>query len=251
MPDELRTQLMAELERARSTQRQFLAGVLPEIPGYEFFASYHTAQELGSDYYDVLKLGEHKICLVCGEVASIGISSALQMAWLSGCIHGTMESLHEVQSAMIALNRHMCRISAAQSFATLLLMIVDLKTHKMTMANAGHLPPLIRKSNGTIDRISQDSCGLPLGISSEFSCDVVTRDLESGDMVIAFTDEFVDTMSPTQELYTLSRAIEVVKNPHQNVDGLGKALLADNQQHLKNSIRRDDMVLLVFGRSRL
>lgn len=251
MLEETQSKLIAELEKARNLQRQLLPRILPEIPGYEFFASYQTAQTLGSDYYDVMMLDEDKICIACGEVGSTGTSSAMQMAWLSGCVRGTMESLQEVQPAIIALNKHMCRLSTAEFwFATLVLMIVDLKTHKMTLANAGHLPPLIRKANGTIDRISQDSCGLPLGVSSEFSCDVVTRDLEQRDMVIAFTDEFVDTMNPLNELYTLSRMMEVVKSCHQNADELGQTLLVDNQKHANGAIRRDDMVLIVFGRSR-
>src|SRR5947209_8511340 len=46
--------LKFDLELARRVQRSFLPLQLPEVPGYEFFAHYEPAQEIGGDYYDFI-----------------------------------------------------------------------------------------------------------------------------------------------------------------------------------------------------
>lgn len=251
MFEELIPQLESELQKASKVQRHLLPMSLPVIAGYELFVSYQTVQALGSDCYDVIMLTEDKVCLACGEVSSVGIASALQMAWLSGCLRATVELLQEVQPAIMALNKHIFRISSEASFTTLILIIIDLTTHQMTLANAGHLPPLIRKADGTIERIPQDGSGPPLGFFQEFVCEVVTRSINPGDMVIVFTDEFVDTMSPIHEIYTVSRLIELAANHYGTVGELGAALIADAQKHANGRPRRDDMTLMVFGRSKV
>src|SRR5687767_6641011 len=49
-----RERLKLDLELAREVQRGFLPLRLPEVPGYEFFAYYESAYEIGGDYYDCI-----------------------------------------------------------------------------------------------------------------------------------------------------------------------------------------------------
>ena len=51
-----RERLKLDLELARGVQRGFLPLRLPEVPGYEFFAHYESAYEVGGDYYDFIPL---------------------------------------------------------------------------------------------------------------------------------------------------------------------------------------------------
>src|SRR5690606_5440743 len=52
-----------ELEIARDVQQALLPVAPPEVPGYEFFASYDSAQAVGGDYYDFIPLSDGKLCL--------------------------------------------------------------------------------------------------------------------------------------------------------------------------------------------
>src|SRR5579871_6444829 len=59
--------LRRDLELAREVQRGFLPPRLPEVPGYEFFAYYESAYEVGGDYYDFIPLPRQRVAVLLGD----------------------------------------------------------------------------------------------------------------------------------------------------------------------------------------
>src|ERR1700730_155968 len=78
-----RERLKLDLELARGVQRGFLPVRLPEVPGYEFFAHYESAFEVGGDYYDFILLPRQRVAVMLGDVVGKGVAAALLMAKLS------------------------------------------------------------------------------------------------------------------------------------------------------------------------
>src|SRR6187399_2272308 len=78
-----RERLKLDLELAREVQRGFLPLRLPDVPGYEFFAHYESAYEVGGDYYDFILLPRQRVAILLGDVAGKGVVAALLMAKLS------------------------------------------------------------------------------------------------------------------------------------------------------------------------
>src|SRR5437764_7713815 len=72
-----RERLKLDLELARGVQRGFLPLRLPEVPGYEFFAHYESAYEVGGDYYDFILLPRQRVAILLGDVAGKGVGAAL------------------------------------------------------------------------------------------------------------------------------------------------------------------------------
>ncbi|MFM9966516.1 MAG: SpoIIE family protein phosphatase [Planctomycetaceae bacterium] len=238
-----------EMEIARNVQRALLPSELPKAPGYEFYASYDAAQAVGGDYYDAGMLPGNKIFLSFGDVAGKGVPGALIMSRMSSCCQNTMQFVHEVGPAVEAINHHMCANAVEGRFVTYVLAIIDLTTHAMTLTNAGHMSPIIRRANGTLFEFPDETVGVPIGVVDGYPFDVLEFQLELGDLAVLFTDGVSEAMAPNDELYTLERLREFILKGPKKADELGKALLADVRRHANGRPQNDDITIMTFGRN--
>ena len=78
-----RAELERDLELAQRVQKSFLPKKFPQVAGYEFFAHYESAQEVGGDYYDFIPLPANRLGVMIGDVAGKGVPAALLMAKVS------------------------------------------------------------------------------------------------------------------------------------------------------------------------
>jgi serine phosphatase RsbU (regulator of sigma subunit) len=198
-----------------------------------------------------MMLGKDKICLSFGDVAGKGVPGALIMSRISSCVQNTMAFVHDVGKAITAINNHMCSNMVEGRFVTYVLVVIDLTTHQMSLANAGHMSPMIRKPDGTVEQFSDETVGLPVGIAEDYPYEVVTRTIEPGEMVVIITDGVDEAMNPAGELYTKERVIEFVKHGSPKAEDLGKALLADVRRHANGRAQNDDITIMTFSRDPL
>lgn len=238
----------SEMEIARGVQRALLPDKLPEADGWEFYASYESAQAVGGDYYDAMMLGEGKICLSFGDVAGKGVPGALIMSRIASCVQNTMAFVHDVGEACAAINNHMCAGMVEGRFVTYLLAVIDLATSEMSLVNAGHMSPMIKRPDGSIEEFDEETVGLPIGVMEDYPFEVVKRVIEPGDIVVFFTDGVDEAMNPDGELYTLERMREFISNTGGQADQLGQALLADVRRHAAGRPQNDDITIMTFGR---
>ena len=238
-----------EMEIARGVQRALLPDQLPELEGYEFYASYDSAQAVGGDYYDAMTLEDGKICLSFGDVAGKGVPGALIMSRMSSCVQNTMAFVTEVEDAIGPINNHMCANAVEGRFVTYCLITIDPKTNLLTLANAGHMSPMILKPDRTIEEFDEDSIGLPIGVIEDYPFDIVTRTIEPGETIVLFTDGVDEAMNPEGELYTLERMRDFIAKASPKADELGKALLADVRRHANGRAQNDDITIMTFGRN--
>lgn len=239
-----------EMEIAQSVQRALLPEELPSAEGYEFFASYDSAQAVGGDYYDCFDLGDGKIALSFGDVAGKGVPGALIMSRMSSCVQSTLQHVQDVGQAMLAINDHMCDSAVEGRFVTYVLCVVDTKTHEVQLSNAGHMSPVIRKADGSVEQFdNEDLVGPPIGVLEDYPYDVETRKLDAGDIVVIVTDGVDEAMNPEGDLYGVERTIEFIKNGPAKADELGKVLLADVRLHANGRPQNDDITIMTFGRN--
>ncbi|MFK7822006.1 MAG: SpoIIE family protein phosphatase [Planctomycetaceae bacterium] len=239
----------SEMNVAMGVQHALLPEVLPTVPGYEFFASYDSAQAVGGDYYDCFMLGEDKVCISFGDVAGKGVPGALIMSRMSSVVQSTMSFTHDVAEAVASINTQMCHKMVEGRFVTYVLAVLDLKTHEVTLVNAGHMSPLIRKTDGTIDEFNEDLIGVPVGIMEDYPYETATRKIEPGEMIVLITDGVDEAMDPEGNLYTKNRVVDFVSNSSTDAEELGKALLADVRKHANGREQNDDITIMTFSRN--
>jgi serine phosphatase RsbU (regulator of sigma subunit) len=239
-----------ELAIARDVQRALLPEDLPGWDGWEFFASYDSAQAVGGDYYDAFVLDENKICYAFGDVAGKGVPGALIMSRISSCVQSTMKFCHDPVEAAMAINDHMCDTAVEGRFVTFVLIIIDFSTNEMSVVNAGHMSPLIRCLDGKIGEFDDDKVGPPIGIVEDYPYEVDTRVVEPGETVVVVTDGVDEAMNPAGDLYGKERIEQFIRDNSPKADELGRALLADVRKHADGRPQNDDITIMTIGRSR-
>ena len=239
-----------EMDIARGVQLAMLPTELPKVPGWEFFASYDTAQAVGGDYYDAFLIeGGAKVCLAFGDVAGKGVPASLVMSRIATVVSNVMTFVKDVKEAVNRINDQMCARAIEGRFVTFVLCVIDLKSGEMTIAIAGHMPIMIRKTDGSIIEFGDEIVGIPIGVMDGYPYDVTTRVIEPGETCVIYTDGVSEAMNPASELYGIDRLRDLMKaSVGGQADALGKVILADVRKFANGRPQNDDITIMVFGR---
>src|SRR5262249_59651144 len=130
--------------------KRFLPEMDPTIPGFEFFAHYDPAYEVGGDYYDFVPLPDDRLAIAVGDVSGKGVAAALMMAKFSGDTRYCILTENAPAAASNELNSLLCAAGIEEKFITLSLSVLDLGKRRLTLSSAGHLPVLVRRANGKV-----------------------------------------------------------------------------------------------------
>lgn len=239
----------SEMAIARNVQHALLPKTMPEVPGYEFFASYDSALAVGGDYYDAILLDGGKVCLSFGDVAGKGVPASLVMSRISSVVRSTLLYVEDVGEAITAINNHMCSSAVEGRFVTYILAIVDTRLHEMQTVIAGHMSPMIRKADGTIEEFDEESVGVPVGVLEQYPFDVLSRPIEPGETILIYTDGVSEAMNPQGQLYGEKRIREVFRTSRGTAAEIGRALLADVRNHANGRPQNDDITIMIFSRN--
>jgi serine phosphatase RsbU (regulator of sigma subunit) len=239
----------SEIAIAKNVQQALLPSTLPQVPGYDFYASYDTALAVGGDYYDAMLLDTGKICLSFGDVAGKGVPASLVMSRISSVVRSTLQYVDDVGEAVEAINNHMCSSAVEGRFVTYILAIIDTRSHEMRLVIAGHMSPMIRKADGTIEEFDEESVGIPIGVLEDYPFDVLSRTIQPGETVLIYTDGVSEAMNPNGDLYGEKRVREFLRNSRGTPAEIGKALLSDVRAHANGRAQNDDITIMIFGRN--
>lgn len=238
----------AEMDIAARVQQALLPEQMPEIAGYEFFATYEAANAVGGDYYDIVELPDGRIGLAFGDVAGKGVPASLVMSRLSSAVRNIIEYVSDAAEAVTRLNNHMCAKAVEGRFVTFVLALLDPKKHKLSVVNAGHMSPLIRRQSGEVIEFDDSTVGVPLGVIEGFIYQAVERKLEPHDTIVIYTDGVSEAMNPASELYSIERLRTFVQQSALPPSELGPAIREDVKKHAAGRPQNDDITLMVFGR---
>jgi len=202
--------LVRDMEFARTVQESFLPQKAPEVQHYRFSAHYTPALEVGGDFYDFIHLDKNLTGIVIGDVSGKGVSAALYMAKMGSDMRTLAFTEQSPVEALTKLNDLLAERSRRGMFATLLYIELDSRSGKMIISNAGHLPPIIKKADGSLMAPARAG-GAPLGMLPGMKFRQETAKLERGDTVILYTDGIVEAMNAKEELYGYERFEALLK----------------------------------------
>jgi sigma-B regulation protein RsbU (phosphoserine phosphatase) len=231
-----------DLQLARQVQLSLLPAECPVCDGYQFFAYYQTAHEVGGDYYDFVALPNGRLAIVLADVAGKGVSAALLMAKLSGELKYYL-SCEAPRSAVARMNDSLCEGGSGR-FITLLVAIVEATSPRLTLINAGHLAPLRRRPSGVIEAIGTEQRGAALGILPGAEWQQLETEIEPGDIWFAFTDGFTEAVNSGGEMYGSNRLRQELARTPAVFGELGPRILGDVRQFLGDQAQSDDMCLV-------
>jgi serine phosphatase RsbU (regulator of sigma subunit) len=240
--------LQRDLELARKMQQALLPEASPSVPSYHFFDFYESALHVGGDYYDYVMLPEDRFAVVVGDVAGKGVSAAILMAKLSSDVRFWLARESDATKALDEINAAFSRHAWDDRFVTMVVAVVDPRSSTLTLVNAGHMPPLLRTSEGNVVEIGGEQAGLPLGVIDDYNYESYQKELDPGDLVTIFTDGFSEAMNSRGELFGLERLAELAGTTEVPPTELGPFILSDVRKFAGDFPQSDDMCLVCFGR---
>jgi sigma-B regulation protein RsbU (phosphoserine phosphatase) len=240
-----------ELSLARDVQRSFIPKAMPTKGPFQFWAFYEAAGAIGGDYYDFINLPGGRTAVLLGDVSGKGVPAALLMAKASSDARvGLLTHADDPAAAMGDLNNAICAANLEGKFMTTALCVVDPKSTRMPIVNAGHMSPIIRHADGTLSEPADpDRSGPPVGVLEDYPYEVVEAELKPGEVVVIFSDGISEAMNAASQEYTTERIRELVRKNCCSATELGEALLADVRRHVAGWKQHDDITLVVVSRS--
>ena len=228
------------LELAVALQRSLLPQLPQSLPGVEIAYRYLPSNDViqvGGDWFDAMVLPGKRIGLVVGDVMGHGVASAVMMGQLRTAVQ-TLAVLglppHEVLRHLDEAAR---RLSDTH-LATCLYAVYDPVTRRCTLANAGHLPPVLARP-GRPARLLKVPTGVPIGVGGH-AFDSVEFDIADDEVMALYTDGLVETPHRDIDdgLEILRGAVPVDRVP---LDKACEVIV----EALEGAPREDDAALLV------
>lgn len=235
------------LGTAKQVQMQFLPQRRPQLPGYQFYDYYQSADEVGGDYFGYIAMPDGRLALAIGDVAGKGVSAALLMAHFCSEVRYCLATCPTPAAAVEQLNQDLSSEMLNYHFVTFALCVLDPIRHRLTMVNAGHLPPL-RRRGGAIEVLGDGEGGLPLGCDAGRSYEQVELGLEPGDAVLLYTDGVSEAMNAQGDVYGSQRLRAALAQAPAGVDAMGQSLLEDVRRFVRGRLPSDDICLVGFAR---
>ncbi len=256
--------LESEIEIAREVQDQLFPRQVPELRTLRIKAVCQPARLVSGDYYDFEMVGEDEVALAVADVAGKGISAALLMAALQSSLRVQLQAPVEVlagggghhgsglsTSRLVSnLNRQLYSMTSAEKYATFFLGIYDESSSTFTYTNAGHLSPLLIRSDGGQARAEPlDVNGTVVG-AFDFSQYSESRiELRPGDLLVFYTDGVTEPENEYGEMFGEARLIELLtRNAHRREEDLIALVLDSVRQWTASEELQDDMTLLLARR---
>jgi PAS domain S-box-containing protein len=183
---------LEERERhiATTLQGSLLPPSLPDIPGLEVAARYRPGGEgtsVGGDLYDLFPV-DGEWALVVGDVCGKGAEAAALTAMVRFTLRA--EAVHHTNPCEVLglLNDAILRQYDDGRFCTVLHGRVRIRAGGawLTVASAGHPPPLLLRADGTVETVP--ASGVLLGVVHDVVHPDVTVDLRPGDALVCYTD---------------------------------------------------------------
>jgi PAS domain S-box-containing protein len=245
--------LFAERDHvARALQSSLLPPTLPEIPGVRLAARYRAAgegNEVGGDFYDVFQVGRSAWTLVLGDVSGKGPEAAAIAGLARHTLRAVAMRLRTPRRLLAALHDTLARGEGNGEFCTVCCALLQPSPNRpggarMTVACAGHPPPVIRRADGTVELVETSGpiLGLPMRTMT-FTQHVL--ELDAGDTVVMYTDGVTEAHHHLQELFGEERLLDTVRTAPDDVDGVADAILAAVSAHGPND-PRDDVAVVVL-----
>jgi serine phosphatase RsbU (regulator of sigma subunit) len=218
------------------------------LPGYRFHDYYEAALRVGGDYFDYVALPDGRLAIAVGDVAGKGVPAALLMASLYSTARFHLLTQPALAQALAGLNSQVASGGLGHRFISLVLVVVDPRSHQITIANAGHLPPLLRHRNGNIQTVGLAESGMPLGVIPDQTFRETEIRLEPGELLTLYTDGITEAMNPYNEIYGRARLGDFLSKGPADVDELVPGIVADVEKFCDGRPQRDDLCLVCLQR---
>ena len=242
--------MSAELEVTRKLQKMILPkeSETSQIVGLDVAGFMEPAKEVGGDYYDVLNYnGQVKIGI--GDVTGHGLESGVltimvQAAVRTMFINNETDPVKFFQTVNRMVYDNVLRMNSDKNMTLVLLNYQN----NMLQVSGQHEEIIVVRARGTVELINTHDLGFPIGLVEDIT-DLIAQtevSLNSGDVVVLYTDGITEAIDIKGKQYGLERLCESVRlNCHKSALEIREAAIADLLEHIGTQKVYDDITILV------
>ena len=235
-------EIAREIQLAMLPQDTFVAGSI-EVAGHT-----RPANTVGGDLYDIVRLDDNRVMVVLGDVSGKGSPAALLMALLLAMLRTLAPDDLPPPILVERLNRLVYEQAPGTRFITLFLAIVDLKTGSVSYVNAGQTPPLLRRHDGSFEKLATG--GIALGMFDASTYEQAETDLAPGDLLVAYSDGITEAENRAGQPFDedgLEQAVHTYAS--SPAPDLARTLFTVVERHVRDVKLADDLTVLVVKRT--
>lgn len=242
--------LAEQLQVARQIQLSLLPEDAPEVPGWDFAASYRAAQIVGGDFYDYFYLpgAPLRMGVVIADVADKGVPAALFMALSRTVIRTSALGGRPPSTVLTRANSMILSDSQSNMFLTACYVTIDLTTGHSVFANGGHNRPLLWSA--ATEKIAElPTQGLVLGAFEEIVLKELEVSLDLGDVLLLYSDGITDARDSIGGTFGDERLqAALLSHAGESASALIKGILGAIDVFTGGTAQYDDMTLVAVRR---
>jgi phosphoserine phosphatase RsbU/P len=246
---ELKDKLVAheELQAGRAVQQALMPERKPQVPGWELWLFTRSANEVGGDLVDFMKIADNRFGITIGDVAGKGLSAALVTAKLQATLRALVGDSTSLAALGTKMNQIFCRDSLRNIFASLVYIELAPNSGTVRLVNAGHIPPVLLRS-GKIEKLGKG--GVALGIMPEATFDEQRLDLQSGDQLLVYSDGLTEAQNVYGEFFGEQRLLDFLpKLAGFSNEQVGERLVAEVDRFVGEERASDDLSIVLMRRA--
>ena len=239
-----------DLSQARDIQISMLPSSCPEIPGYKIAACSTPAREVSGDFFDFIDIDESRLGFVIADVTGKSVSGALVMTAAKSVFRLLSEEKMAVSEIMKRANLQIKKdITRAQGmFVALLYAELNIEEKTIGLCSAGQTQPiLLSAKTGEAVLVETEGDAFPLGIVDFAEYEETRLSLESGDLILFYTDGVVEAMNKAEEMYGFDRFMTAIKdNRGLEAEPFLEKLVDDVNDFVGKAEQHDDLTIVVI-----
>lgn len=229
------------MQEAAEVQRALLPSAPPVTTGLRMAVTYQPVAEIGGDYFDVLDFG-HSTGLVIADVVGKGVSAALLMTHLRAAVKATASANVAPDEVCARLNEMTAQLNLPGKFTSLFYGVFVHGTNRLRYCNAGHLPPIVVRAEGT-ERLLAGGPVLGAMAAPPYQCGEVV--LAAGDRLALYTDGVTEAGSAREE-FGEERLVEALERTRElSLSEMKDAITAQVLAYCEGR-PADDLTLIVL-----
>ncbi len=192
--------LERELSLGQEVQQSILPKEYPDLPQLDIATYFHSAKEVGGDFYDIMTLSYQKIMFCIADTSDKGIFACLYSLIFRSALRTALLNHLDLARAIQQANE-IFLLDTQQSgvFVTAWIGIYDISSGALTYASCGHPPALLKNPDQSWSKLHTNN--MALGVAPLRHITVNQRRLVEGQAMILYTDGITEAFNDRQEMF--------------------------------------------------
>lgn len=243
--------MQVDLNRAMRIQQGLLPRETPFAEKVNVAAVYQPRGKVGGDLYDVFRLDDHLFGAYIADTSGHGVSSAMLTIFLKHAVQELLRDCDEqcvrnAEQVLNDLNKIIINEAFGQGiFVSMTYLMLDMTTMKFRYSNAGHPPILIKRADGTLERLHKPAP--VLGVNPNVTYTGGEGSLQPGEALIMYTDGVTEARNAAGDFFGEERLKKVVQQAEPHSDSLAHAVEQAVASFCEGRQHPDDLTLLAIS----